>query len=103
QHVLKYIHSKGAPVGQDGPPVDKILGFVEVDPRNIDDVKRTIYDSGVAYIGFNVPANIMPDNEPPPAVWTVDPSNNKSVGGHAVVLPGYTADYAIVISWGQLY
>jgi hypothetical protein len=29
---------------------------VEVDPRNIDDVKRTIHDCGVAYIGFNVHA-----------------------------------------------
>jgi hypothetical protein len=103
QHVLKYIHTAGAPIGKDGPPVEKILGFVEVDPRIIDDVKRTIYESGVAYIGFNVPANIMPDNAPPLEEWTVAPGNPKIVGGHAVVLPGYTADYAIVISWGQLY
>ncbi|HTZ53955.1 MAG TPA: hypothetical protein VMB20_02745 [Candidatus Acidoferrum sp.] len=103
QHVLTYLHKSGAPIGPSGPPVDKVLGFVEVDPRIIDDVKRTIYNAGVAYIGFNVPANIMPDNAPPPAVWTVDPSNNKNIGGHAVVLPGYDADGAIVISWGQLY
>jgi hypothetical protein len=45
----------------------------------------------------------MPANAEPPAIWTVDPSNNKIIGGHAVVLPGYDADGAIVISWGQLY
>jgi hypothetical protein len=103
QHVLKYIHGSGAPIGADGPPVDKIEGFVEVDPRILDDVKRTIYNAGVAYIGFNVPANIMPANGPPPAVWNVAPGDPKIVGGHAVALPGYDAQGAIVISWGQLY
>ena len=103
QHVLTYIHKNGAPIGKDGAPVDKILGFVEVDPRNIDDVKRTIYNAGVAYIGFNVPANIMPNNAPPPEIWNVAPGRQQIVGGHAVVLPGYDREYAIVISWGQLY
>jgi len=103
QHVLTYIHKKGAPIGKDGAPVDKILGFVEVDPRVIDDVKRTIYNAGVAYIGFNVPANIMPSDGVPPQVWTVAPGRQKIVGGHAVVLAGYDAKGAILISWGQLY
>jgi hypothetical protein len=104
QQVLTYVHKSGAPIGpKGGTPVDKILGFVEVDPRIIDDVKRTIYNAGVAYIGFNVPANIMPNNAPPPQTWTVAPGNPQIVGGHAVVLPGYDADGAIVISWGQLY
>jgi hypothetical protein len=101
QHVLTYIHKTGAPIGPDGPPVDKILAFVEVDPRNLDDVKRTIFNSGIAYIGFNVPQNIMTD--PPQKIWTVAPGNPQIVGGHAVALPGYDADGAIVISWGALY
>jgi hypothetical protein len=103
QHVLEYIMSNGAPFGPAGETRHKILGFVEVDPRNIDDVKSTISDCGVAYIGFNVPQNIMPPNADPPAVWTVDPSNSKIVGGHAVVLPGYDAQGPTVISWGQIY
>jgi len=103
QHVLEYILTKGAPFGPAGTARHKIVGFVEVDPRNIDDVKSTINDCGVAYIGFNVPQNIMPPNADPPAVWTVDPSNSKIIGGHAVVLPGYDADGAVVISWGQIY
>ncbi len=103
QHVLSYIHRSGAPIGADGPPVDKILGFVEVDPRNIDDVKRTILNSGVAYIGFNVPANIMPAGKEPPKVWNVAPGDPAIIGGHAVALPGYDAEGATVISWGELY
>ena len=102
QHVLKFLLTTGAPVGT-GVKRDKISAFVEVDPRNIDDVKRTINDCGVAYIGFNVPQNIVPPGGDPPAVWSVDPSKPKIVGGHAVVLPGYDANGATVISWGQLY
>lgn len=103
QRVLKYLLRKGAPTGVAGKTTNKIAAFVEVDPRNTDDVKRTINDCGVAYIGFNVPANIMPPNADPPAIWTVDPSNPKIVGGHAVVLAGYNANGARLISWGQYY
>jgi hypothetical protein len=101
QHVLSYIHRNGAPIGDGGPPVDKILGFVEVDPRNLDDVKRTIHNSGVAYIGFNVPAFLM--HGAPPKVWDVQQNGTEIIGGHAVVLPGYDADGVTVISWGEIY
>jgi len=103
QHVLTYLLKKGAPAGPGGKSTLKIAAFVEVDPRNTDDVKRAINDCGVAYIGFNVPQNIMPPNAPPPAEWKVDPSNSKIIGGHAVVLPGYTSVGPKVISWGQYY
>jgi hypothetical protein len=103
QHVLEFLLKQGAPTGPQGQTRHKILAFLEVDPRNLDDVRRTIYECGVAYIGFNVPQNIMPEGAEPPAVWTVDPSNSKIVGGHAVALPGYDQEGAIVISWGQLY
>jgi hypothetical protein len=103
QKVLEYLLTKGAPFGPTGESRHKILAFIEVDPRNIDDVKSTINDCGVAYIGFNVPESLMPPNGDPPALWTVDPSHSKTVGGHAVVLPGYDAAGAVVISWGQLY
>ncbi|MGH7096890.1 MAG: hypothetical protein ACREE4_04395, partial [Stellaceae bacterium] len=36
-------------------------------------------------------------------VWSVDPSDPQIVGGHAVVLPGYTSDGIKVISWGEFY
>jgi hypothetical protein len=103
QHVLTYLLRTGAPTGPKGASRDKIAAFVEVDPRNTDDIKRTIVDCGVAYIGFQVPASLMPPGQPPPSTWQVDKNNNKIVGGHAVVLAGYDANGARVISWGQFY
>ncbi len=101
QNVLKYLLHRGAPTA--GNTTNKITAFVEIDPRNTDDVKRAIYNCGVAYIGFSVPASIMPQGQEPPKVWTVDPKNTQIVGGHAVVLPGYSAEGARVISWGSYY
>jgi hypothetical protein len=104
QHVLTYLLKKGAPIGPDGASRNKIAAFVEVDPRNTDDVKRTINDCGVAYIGFNVPQYIVPaPPSTPPQVWDVQQTNNAIVGGHAVVLAGYDQNGARVISWGQYY
>ena len=103
QHVLKYLLTKGAPTGQNGATTHKIAAFVEVDPRNTDDVKRAINECGLVYIGFNVPQYIVPSNAAPPAVWDVQNTDTQIVGGHAVVLAGYTATGARVISWGQYY
>lgn len=104
QHVLTYLLNSGAPVGAGGQSRNKIAAFVEVDPRNTDDVKRTIADCGVAYIGFNVPQYIVPPAPAtPPQIWDVQGSDNAIVGGHAVVLAGYDANGARVISWGQYY
>jgi hypothetical protein len=103
QHVLTYLVKRGAPTGPTGQTVHKIAAFIEVDPRNTDDVQRTIADFGLAYIGFNVPQNIMPSGSPPPAVWTVAPGSPQIIGGHAVVLAGYDASGLKVISWGEYY
>ena len=103
QHVLSYWLKKGAPVGSNGATTQKISAFVEVDPRNTDDVKRTINDCGVAYIGFNVPQSVQPPNQPPPSVWNYVPNESSIIGGHAVVLAGYDSKGARVISWGQYY
>ncbi len=103
QHVLTYLLNTGAPVGPRGAARQKIAAFVEVDPRNADDVKRTINDCGLAYIGFNVPQSLQPPGRPPPLVWNYVPSQSNIIGGHAVVLAGYTASGARVISWGGYY
>jgi hypothetical protein len=103
QHVLKYLLNHGAPVGQNGGTRDKIIAFIEIDPRNTDDVKRAINQCGLVYIGFNVPQNIMPADGSPLPVWDVDPSSPPSLGGHAVILPGYDASGLNVISWGEFY
>jgi hypothetical protein len=104
QHVLTYLFNTGAPFGPAGKTTHKISAFVEVDPRNTDDVKRAINDCGVAYIGFNVPQYILPaPPAAPPHIWDVEPTNAAIIGGHAVVLAGYTAAGARLISWGQYY
>jgi hypothetical protein len=104
QHVLTYILRKGAPYGLNGQQRHNIVAFVEVDVKNIDNIKRSIHDCGVAYIGFNVPQYIMPPGEEPLKVWDVNPkADNTIVGGHAVVLAGYDANGARVISWGEYY
>jgi hypothetical protein len=48
QHVLTYLLKQGAPTGPTGTGRHKIAAFVEVDPRNVDDVKRTIAASPIS-------------------------------------------------------
>jgi len=100
QAVLTYLVQAGAPTGFRGQHRRPVLAFVEVDPRNIDDVKRTIADCGLAYVGLKVPASLAAD---PPLVWDVRRDDTRIVGGHAVVLAGYDARGAKVISWGRQY
>ena len=102
QHVLSYIQKNGAPLSASGAKVDRILGFVELDHRRVDDVKRTIFNAGVAYIGLNIPQHVLPDGGEPPAIWDVV-AKDLIVGGHCVVLPGYDEDGPIAISWGWTY
>jgi hypothetical protein len=102
QDVLTYLLNTGAPIG-DGTQRDKILGFVEVDIRQIDDVRRAIYDCGIAYVGFTVPKWLMACDEVPP-VWDYQPNaDNSDDGGHAVIISGYAPDGFDVISWGRKY
>ena len=103
QHVLTYWLKKGVPTGPRGATREEIAAFVEVDPRNTDDVKRTIVDCGVAYIGFNVPESIYGPDGLPTKTWDFVSATSKIVGGHAVVLAGYDANTARVISWGSYY
>jgi len=99
QHVLSFLFNTGAPIGANGQQRDKVIAFVEVDHRNSEDVKRTINDCGVAYIGFPVPTNVTPENK----VWDYDPAAQMTGDGHAVVLAAYDANGATAISWGALY
>lgn len=104
QHVLGYWKQRGAPLGATGTTKNKLAAFVEVDPRNHDDVKLMIADCGMVYIGFEVPAYLMSGE--PPALWDLDPSGDNSiVGGHAIILPSYDANDGPLglISWGAKY
>lgn len=79
---------------------NKLAAFVEIDPRNTDDVKRAIAACGLVYIGFNVP-DYLP--EAPNSDWDVQPGSYNIEGGHAVILAGYDAARLQVISWGEYY
>jgi hypothetical protein len=103
QQVLAYVLKKGAPTGPKGKARHKIAAFVEIDPRNTDDVKRAIASSGLVYVGFKVPQYVRPSSGHPPKVWEIETKNTAIIGGHAVVLPGYNAKGASVISWGSHY
>lgn len=102
QRVLAYLHNTGAPLA-DGTR-SKLLAFIEVDKRQQDDVKRTIYECGVAYIGFKVPFSVMPPGQKSPQVWDIVQNETDSIGGHAVILTGYDTDGNFdLISWGERY
>jgi hypothetical protein len=101
QDLLTYLVKTGAPVGADGKGVNKLAAFLEVDYRNLDDVKRTIDECGVLYIGFGVPA--YAHVSPMPEVWDVQQTNTQIIGGHAVVAVGYDAQGVKFISVGKSY
>jgi len=81
----------------------ELSAFVEVDLRNLDDVKRAIWAAGVAYIGFQVPDYLMSSLTAPGSDWDTRPGPVNIDGGHAVILAGYGFGRFKVISWGQQY
>ena len=83
---------------------NQLAAFIEIDVKDTDAVKRAIYESGVVYIGFDVPAWLQGAAQHPASTWDVQPhADNTIIGGHAVVLAGYDAVSVRVISWGSYY
>lgn len=102
QTVLTYLSKVGAPTGPKGATHHRLAAFVEVNPANLDDVKRSIAACGLVYIGFNVPAYLMA--AAPPPFWMLDDTGDNSiVGGHAIILTGYDDGGLDLISWGQAF
>lgn len=103
QQVLAFLHHTGAPTGPSGEGRNRIAAFVEIDPRLTEDVKHAIADCGLAYVGFQMPRFILPDGGHPPPVWDVQPAASPIIGGHAVILTGYSDTGLTVISWGKRF
>jgi uncharacterized protein YvpB len=102
QHVLGYWLTPGAPFGPSGAARQQLSAFVEIDQRNLDDVKSAILEGGLVYIGFNVPAFFDTNS----TVWNVDPQGDNSIiAGHAVVIAGYddVTQRFKLISWGAIF
>jgi hypothetical protein len=87
-------------------PIDgnELTAYVEIDVADMPNVKQSIYECGLCYIGFNVPS-FLTNLETPGATWDVNPSaDNTIIGGHCVDIVGYDASGNMtVISWGSLY
>lgn len=98
QDVLTYLLNTGAPLSSSLR--NKLLAFFEVDPRNLDDVRRVIYECGGIYIGFNVPDTIWSDGN----LWHTTTSQN-IIGGHAVWCPAASLSKSTIgaMSWGSRY
>lgn len=99
QHVLTQWLNKGVPIIEGPNGRSHIKAFVEIDPRNHNDVKRAINDCGCAYIGFEVPNYLV--SGPIPMVWDRSNGDQGIAGGHAVIVTGYTSSYLQVVSWGS--
>lgn len=100
QNVLKYLLNTGMPLA-DGT-AHKILGFAEVNHKDLNEVKLTIAEFGVAYIGIDVPESIYGANGMPLTIWGYVPDSPVE-GGHAIILVGYDSKGFTVISWGGIY
>lgn len=102
QDAMKYALTKGLPIEPAPAPRDrhKYLAYIEVDPRNMDDMCEAIYQFGAVHIGFQVPAWLFADGTPP-QIWDqgADPTIE---GGHCVLLSGFDrgAQRFNVVSWG---
>jgi len=84
----------------------ELSSFIELDDlTDFVEVKRTIWECGGVFIGFNVPNYLMENLTGAGSVWDVDPTaDNTIVGGHCVIPVGYDpAGNMQLISWGALY
>lgn len=83
---------------------NQLAAFVEIDVKNLDEVKRAIWECGVVYIGLNVPS-FLQSLETPGALWNANPrADNSIIGGHAVDVVGWDVrDNFTIVSWGAMY
>lgn len=95
QDVLAYAMLSGIPVSN-GSGRHRITAFVEIDPSNQWDVKYSLFEGGLVYLGFSVPDYCMSSQ-----VWDVQPGKPNIVGGHAVVAAGYDDAGVTILSWGS--
>ena len=99
QDVLKYWLNVGFPM-PDGSR-HKILGFVEVDPRNKQDMCEVAMECAATLIGMEVP-RLLPED--PGSSWGADLGPTE--GRHCIVLPRYNNPASPTFgarSWGDRY
>ena len=96
QQLLAFCQQTGIPTPT-GP--DRLLGFVELDVSNTEDIKRAIAEGGVVYLGINIPEAWC--EAPVGSTWDV--TDSPSEGGHCIIGAAYDADVILVVSWGTTW
>lgn len=96
QQVLKYWMQNG--MRRSDGTRDKLAGYVEIDPRNFDDICRAIAECGVVYFGANVP-NAWCQVSNADDLWDVAEPDGE---GHCFLGGGYDKVNGIIrtTSWG---
>jgi len=79
----------------------KILGWVQIDQTNIEQVKQAIYIFGALDIGVNLPNSAM-DQFEANQTWTVLANDGGIDGGHSIPLFGYGTEGASCITWAKI-
>lgn len=96
--MLNYWRKKGLP-----STGNKLGAFVSVDPTNATQVKTSIWEFGVAYVGFALP--ISAQNQ---VHWDVPKGGTRgdgapgSWGGHCVPAASYDRKYVALLTWGTV-
>ncbi len=93
QNVLKYVQ-------QSGLGGHKIRAFAQVNHTDLVEMKQALDLFGSVYLGFQVPQSAetqFSQGQP----WSVVPGS-PSVGGHAIDLQKWDADYIYAVTWGKL-
>jgi hypothetical protein len=96
QSLLTFCQQTGIPT-PGGP--DKILGFVELNVANTDDIKRAIAEGGIVYLGINIPEAWC--EAPVGSTWDV--TDSPTAGGHAIIGAAYDPQELYVVSWGNTW
>lgn len=102
QDVLTRWINQGFPLDADGAQRQKLVAFIEIDPRNPDDMRRAIYECGGVYFGITVPVSL---EQQALDVWDVVPGDRPSGEAHCIVGAGYDSQTGRtkIISWGRRY
>lgn len=82
---------------------DRIAGYAPVNVHNLVALRQAIDLFGGTYVGIQVPANAQQQFESQQP-WTLASGwqNQSIVGGHAVPLLGYDADWLYCVTWGAV-
>lgn len=79
---------------------NKLAGFANLDPANLDQLKWGVCVFGATRLGVNLPTSAM-DQFDAGQAWDVVTGATLD-GGHDVPIVKYDAQYAYVVTWGQL-